>query len=159
MPAVRTFQDDGTTDFSETQAFALHRSEQSSVGYELSDDVTIVSGRDDGRELGRSTDCHRSWKMDEGAEMTAEFSSTAEPQPVPKTANVHTSLRKRRKLPSVYVCLTRRMPPRMPASCPSNSVTIKGQVLEPTVVFDTFWRFVAERKAIDDRRRSGQPAP
>jgi hypothetical protein len=39
------------------------------------------------------------------------------------------------------------------------SVTIKGKVLKPTEVFDTFWYFAAERKAIDDKRRSGSPAP
>ncbi|KAG6907715.1 hypothetical protein DXG01_007628 [Tephrocybe rancida] len=38
-------------------------------------------------------------------------------------------------------------------------ITIKGIILQPTVVFDTFWRFAAERKAIDDRRRAGLPQP
>ncbi|KAF8064188.1 hypothetical protein FPV67DRAFT_1503875 [Lyophyllum atratum] len=39
------------------------------------------------------------------------------------------------------------------------SITIKGVTFKPTVVFDTFWRFAAERKAIDDRRRSGALKP
>ncbi len=39
------------------------------------------------------------------------------------------------------------------------SVAIEGKVLKTTEVFDTFWYFAAERKSIDDRRRSGSPAP
>ncbi|TEB22497.1 hypothetical protein FA13DRAFT_1641311 [Coprinellus micaceus] len=39
------------------------------------------------------------------------------------------------------------------------SVTIKDIALKPTPVFDAFWYWVAERKAIDDRRRAGEPAP
>ncbi|KAF8797682.1 hypothetical protein BYT27DRAFT_7125014 [Phlegmacium glaucopus] len=38
-------------------------------------------------------------------------------------------------------------------------IAINGILLRPTVAFDTFWRFAAERKAIDDRRRAGEPAP
>lgn len=38
-------------------------------------------------------------------------------------------------------------------------VTVQGVTLRPTVAFDTFWRFAAERQAIDDRRRAGEPAP
>ena len=38
-------------------------------------------------------------------------------------------------------------------------IAIKGAHLQPTVVFDTFWRFAAERKAVDDRRRAGLPQP
>jgi len=38
-------------------------------------------------------------------------------------------------------------------------IALKGVQLRPTVVFDTFWRFAAERKAIDDRRRAGLPQP
>ncbi|KAF9463317.1 hypothetical protein BDZ94DRAFT_1164039 [Collybia nuda] len=38
-------------------------------------------------------------------------------------------------------------------------IIVKGIHLKPTVVFDTFWRFAAERKAIDDRRRLGLPSP
>ncbi|KAG6865340.1 hypothetical protein C0991_003377 [Blastosporella zonata] len=45
------------------------------------------------------------------------------------------------------------------ARCFAHSITIKGITLHPTVVFDTFWRFAAERKAIDDRRRAGLPQP
>ncbi|KAK1215356.1 hypothetical protein PQX77_022040 [Marasmius sp. AFHP31] len=43
---------------------------------------------------------------------------------------------------------------------PSPSVIcIDGIELRPTVVFDTFWRWCAERKAMDDRRRAGQAFP
>jgi len=38
-------------------------------------------------------------------------------------------------------------------------ITVLGVTLRPTVAFDTFWRFAAERQAIDDRRRAGEPAP
>ncbi|KAF5345805.1 hypothetical protein D9756_010887 [Leucocoprinus leucothites] len=39
------------------------------------------------------------------------------------------------------------------------TITISGVTLTPTVVFDTFWKFAAERKALDDRRRAGGPWP
>ncbi|EGO01791.1 hypothetical protein SERLA73DRAFT_166306 [Serpula lacrymans var. lacrymans S7.3] len=42
---------------------------------------------------------------------------------------------------------------------PPPSVTIKGLTFTPTKVFDTFWRYAAERQAIDDRRRKGLPPP
>ncbi|KAL0065448.1 hypothetical protein AAF712_007512 [Marasmius tenuissimus] len=38
-------------------------------------------------------------------------------------------------------------------------ICIDGIELRPTVVFDTFWRWCAERKAMDDRRRAGQAFP
>lgn len=38
-------------------------------------------------------------------------------------------------------------------------ITVCGVELRPTVAFDTFWRFAAERKAIDDKRRAGMPPP
>jgi len=38
-------------------------------------------------------------------------------------------------------------------------ITILDVDLRPTVAFDTFWRFAAERQAIDDKRRAGEPAP
>lgn len=38
-------------------------------------------------------------------------------------------------------------------------IAIKGTHIQPTVVFDTFWHFAAERKAVDDRRRAGLPQP
>lgn len=40
-----------------------------------------------------------------------------------------------------------------------STITVNGKELKPTVAFDTFWRFAAERKNIDDRRRAGQSAP
>ncbi|KAJ7682901.1 hypothetical protein B0H17DRAFT_1014731 [Mycena rosella] len=39
------------------------------------------------------------------------------------------------------------------------TIVIQGQTLEPTVVFDTLWRWLTERKAIDDKRRAGMPQP
>ncbi|KZT42745.1 hypothetical protein SISSUDRAFT_1040989 [Sistotremastrum suecicum HHB10207 ss-3] len=38
-------------------------------------------------------------------------------------------------------------------------IIVCGQRLQPSPVFDTFFRFAAERQAIDDRRRNGQSAP
>ncbi|PPQ63454.1 hypothetical protein CVT24_004986 [Panaeolus cyanescens] len=43
-------------------------------------------------------------------------------------------------------------------SAPS-TITICGVDLRSSVAFDTFWRFAAERKAIDDRRRAGESGP
>lgn len=39
------------------------------------------------------------------------------------------------------------------------SIVVCGITLSPTVVFDTFWRFAAERHAIDERRRGGKSRP
>jgi len=41
----------------------------------------------------------------------------------------------------------------------ARTISLKGVRLQPTIVFDTFWRFAAERKAIDARRRSGMAQP
>ncbi|KAF7316150.1 Chromo domain-containing protein [Mycena indigotica] len=38
-------------------------------------------------------------------------------------------------------------------------IDISGQRLKPTIVFDTLWKWLAERKALDDERRQGLPAP
>lgn len=46
-----------------------------------------------------------------------------------------------------------------PSSPQSETITVNGHVLTPTIVFDTFWRWCAERKSIDDRRRAGEPFP
>lgn len=42
---------------------------------------------------------------------------------------------------------------------PPKPITITGHVLQPTVVWDTFWRWCAERKSIYDRRQAGEPFP
>jgi hypothetical protein len=42
---------------------------------------------------------------------------------------------------------------------PPLNVTVRGQTFEPTPVFDTFWRFAAERHAITEKRSKGLPAP
>ena len=39
------------------------------------------------------------------------------------------------------------------------TVTIAGEKLHLTASFDPFWRFIAERKAIDHRRRAGMQPP
>lgn len=41
----------------------------------------------------------------------------------------------------------------------SGSFVIRGQDLQPTDVFDTLWRWLVERQAIDHKRRSGKQAP
>ncbi|OJA17001.1 hypothetical protein AZE42_00587 [Rhizopogon vesiculosus] len=45
------------------------------------------------------------------------------------------------------------------AMSPPLTVTIRDQTFEPTPVFDTFWRFAAERHAITEKRLKGAPAP
>ncbi|KAG2042930.1 hypothetical protein BDR03DRAFT_489917 [Suillus americanus] len=45
------------------------------------------------------------------------------------------------------------------AMSPPLTVTVRGQTFEPTPVFDTFWRFAAERHAITEKRFQGLPAP
>ena len=59
-----------------------------------------------------------------------------------------------------YVSVTRRGAAKnaTEATAPE-PIAISGILLRPTVAFDTFWRFAAERKAIYDRRRAGEPAP
>lgn len=41
----------------------------------------------------------------------------------------------------------------------STGYTIGGRKIKVTAVFDTFWQFAAERKAIYDRRCGGAKAP
>lgn len=38
-------------------------------------------------------------------------------------------------------------------------LVISDRELSPTVVFDTFWRFVCERREIELKRINGDPAP
>ncbi|KAG2146752.1 hypothetical protein DEU56DRAFT_786233 [Suillus clintonianus] len=45
------------------------------------------------------------------------------------------------------------------ATSPPLTVTVRGRTFEPTPVFDTFWRFAAERHAITEKRLKGLPAP
>jgi hypothetical protein len=45
------------------------------------------------------------------------------------------------------------------AMSPPLTVTVRGLTFEPTPVFDTFWRFAAERHAITEKRFKGLPAP
>src|SRR5215212_7580545 len=40
-----------------------------------------------------------------------------------------------------------------------SSVTIAGRRLTPTPVFDTYWRFAAERQAVYVARCEGRPVP
>jgi len=49
--------------------------------------------------------------------------------------------------------------PEPPSDAKFKGITICGVQLRPTVAFDTFWRFAAERKSIDDKRRAGEPSP
>ncbi len=46
-----------------------------------------------------------------------------------------------------------------PASRPAPPLVIGGQRLEPTPVFDTYWRFAATRQSLYEARLRGQPAP
>jgi len=73
-----------------------------------------------------------------------------------QSANVPTPLERNITPTKISSIATSR---RKPHQTIRKSIIIKGQKLEPTIVFDTFWRFAAERKAIDDRRRSGIPGP
>ncbi|KAI6035301.1 hypothetical protein F5J12DRAFT_20876 [Pisolithus orientalis] len=45
------------------------------------------------------------------------------------------------------------------APIPPLDVVVRGKSFEPTPAFDTFWKLAAERHAIEERRRSGQPPP
>ncbi len=38
-------------------------------------------------------------------------------------------------------------------------IVVAGRHLNPTAVFDTYWRFAAERQSMYDKRVSGQPGP
>lgn len=48
---------------------------------------------------------------------------------------------------------------RATSSPPPEPITMNGHILQPTVVWDTFWRWCAERKTIYDRRQAGEPFP
>jgi hypothetical protein len=76
----------------------------------------------------------------------------------------HVSVPPRRSRPSVRLSLnTKRGGKPKLRNTGSQSlpkpIALKGIRLQPTVVFDTFWRFAAERKAVDDRRRAGWSQP
>jgi hypothetical protein len=45
------------------------------------------------------------------------------------------------------------------AGVTADPIIVSGITLHPTLAFDTFWKVAAERKAVDDRRRAGEPAP
>ena len=47
----------------------------------------------------------------------------------------------------------------LPARSPAAPIMICGRRLEPTPVFDTYWRFAAARQALYEARLSGQAAP
>ena len=49
--------------------------------------------------------------------------------------------------------------PEVPGGTAPARVRVAGRVLRPTVVFDTYWRFAAERQAVYERRLAGQLAP
>ncbi|KAJ7223083.1 hypothetical protein GGX14DRAFT_540155 [Mycena pura] len=55
--------------------------------------------------------------------------------------------------------LTSLSPAPPPETPKLSKIVIRGHELKHTVVFDTLWRWLAERKAMDDRRRQGVPAP
>src|ERR1035437_783071 len=46
-----------------------------------------------------------------------------------------------------------------PAGSPAAQIVIRGRRLEPTPVFDTYWRFAAARQALYEARLRGQAAP
>lgn len=49
--------------------------------------------------------------------------------------------------------------PKLPQRATLSKINVYGVGLTPTVVFDTFWWWCAERHAIEDRKNAGQPAP
>ncbi|GCD40400.1 nucleotide kinase domain-containing protein [Streptomyces paromomycinus] len=55
--------------------------------------------------------------------------------------------------------LQERRTPAGPGGAPPAEVRVAGRTLRPTVVFDTYWRFAAERQAVYERRLAGAPAP
>jgi len=55
--------------------------------------------------------------------------------------------------------LSAATPPAVDLACGVKTIYIAGRVLQPTPVFDTYWRFAAERQAIYDARIAGRPGP
>ncbi|MGW8375660.1 nucleotide kinase domain-containing protein [Streptomyces sp. ODS28] len=57
--------------------------------------------------------------------------------------------------------LQERQPPPSPpgGAPPPDEVRVAGRALRPTAVFDTYWRFAAERQAVYERRLAGAPPP
>ena len=49
--------------------------------------------------------------------------------------------------------------PSRPKKAPGTTYNICGGKVVTTDVFDTFWRFAAERKSIYDKRTKGEAAP
>ncbi len=55
--------------------------------------------------------------------------------------------------------LTGSLARQAPTTEPPAVIEVAGRRLSPTAVFDTYWRFAAERQAIYEARRQGQPGP
>ena len=141
MPPIRTFGEDAASDHTSEAADLLRTSPRKSL------------------TVSKETSGNQSPSHDSDSAASIRSSLTAS-----STRRV-----KRRSTSSAVEYFTiplksrsglKRLGTRSPASHPLlRTITIKGVQLQPTVAFDTFWRFAAERKAIDDRRRSGMPAP
>ncbi|KAJ7482273.1 hypothetical protein B0H11DRAFT_1915196 [Mycena galericulata] len=74
----------------------------------------------------------------------------------PSTERRSTSSRFTRDASTPESALTSLSPSPEPLPPP---IVVRGHVLQPTVVFDTLWKWLVERKRIDDKRRAGMPAP
>lgn len=61
--------------------------------------------------------------------------------------------------PSKTISSSKKKAAKSRTGVPANSIIVSGIPLRPTIAFDTFWIVAAERKAIDDKRRAGDPTP
>ncbi|KAF9477996.1 hypothetical protein BDN70DRAFT_836922 [Pholiota conissans] len=99
----------------------------------------------------RTTRAHKPWNKNEM--LAARPSPSKTRRDSSETSSTLTSL------PSTEESIDDAVDVDFAQDASSGSITICGIELRPSIAFDTFWRFSAERKAIDDRRRAGLPAP
>ena len=71
----------------------------------------------------------------------------------------HCSKPASRKARLSSACDAAQKAPSRPKKAPKTTYTICGEKVVATQVFDTFWRFAAERKSIYDKRTKGEAAP
>lgn len=63
------------------------------------------------------------------------------------------------ELPLVVPTTPAHLAETAPPAAQVTSIQVAGRTLHPTPVFDTYWRFAAERQAIYDARVVGRPGP
>ncbi|KAF9529075.1 hypothetical protein CPB83DRAFT_765558 [Crepidotus variabilis] len=151
MPAIRrNASSDSFSEFEDDSYTTVksHGSRRSARRRKSHRPYTLSSGDSDETDSASSTDCAR---------RTRKRRRTQRDESVISEASVSHSSQDEN---AEEETLTSTLPLDSTAGKkPTGPIIVSGVKLRPTEVFDAFWEFAAERKAIDDRRRAGKPAP